>query len=191
MKKLPSPTYGEISALVRYDPDTGKLFWRERPIEMFHRAGIGRAWNKANANQEAFTSKNADGYRRSRVLKRTFEAHRICWLLTTGFWPAAEIDHVNGDRSDNRLVNLREATRAENLRNRAMLSSNTSGVTGVSWSGRRQRWIAVIGGRSNIEKLGSFRNLEDARQARLDAERRLGYSVRHGLPAPPADKGGA
>jgi hypothetical protein len=95
--------------------------------------------------------------------------HRIIWLISNGKFPVKTIDHVNGNRADNRLVNLREATYKENSQNRVKPKNNTSGTKGISWSKKSQKWKAYIT-TSTREHLGYFSCLEDAIVARKAAE---------------------
>lgn len=94
-------------------------------------------------------------------------------MLMTGRWPAEQIDHVNMDRSDNRWVNLREATNKQNMENRGRQSNNTSGIVGVSWSATRGKWVAGIKHHGRRKNLGYFTKIEDAAATRAAAVARL------------------
>lgn len=170
--------------LLRYDPETGKLFWRERGPEWFKTPGRAeqdaRTWNRTFSGREAFTAGNGNGYRRGSLLDVKLYAHRVVWLMATGAWPAAQLDHINGDRSDNRLENLREATDAMNAVNKARADTNTSGVTGVSLCKRSGKWAAYIKRHRKKHHLGRYADLEDAVAARKAAERRFGFHPNHG-----------
>lgn len=108
--------------------------------------------------------------------------HRVLWEEANGPIPEGmQIDHINGDRYDNRLENLRVVTRQENMRNARRSCSNTSGVTGVSWNKRDQKWQAKIYDDNGKQvHLGFHANLDDAVAARKEAEERLGYHANHG-----------
>lgn len=166
--------------LLRYEPETGKLFWLPRPAEMFPRERIGKMWNARFANTEAFTSVHSNGYLQGAILGRMYRAHRVIWLIQTGQWPVDQIDHINGVRADNRWSNLREVSHGANLRNCAQRSNNSSGVTGVSWHRLNRKWAAqiTIGGRKR--HLGSFPTIEAAAAARAVASAQHGFSARHG-----------
>jgi len=84
-----------------------------------------------------------DGYLTVTVLGRQFYVHRICWFLATGKWPTANIDHLNGVKSDNCWPNLRLATHSQNGCNR-LNSANKSGCKNVYWSNTRNRWVIDI-----------------------------------------------
>lgn len=87
-----------------------------------------------------------DGYDRVKIDQSQFLVHRVVFAMTHGRWPAAgnEVDHINGDRRDNRPTNLREATRAQNQQNRPTPKRNTSGEKGVSWNKVWKKWVAEI-----------------------------------------------
>lgn len=146
-KALPSQEV--LRQLLRYEPDTGKLFRLPRIItEEETQDGRGAAWataayNAANAGKEAFTSKDRRGYLHGKVLGVKFQAHRIIWKLVHGKDPE-QVDHINNNPSDNRLVNLRACTNAENARNSSKRKPGSSQYRGVCWVPRDQKWAASI-----------------------------------------------
>lgn len=166
--------------LLRYEPETGRLFWLPRPREMFSSAQGFGGWNAKFPGKEAFTASNDDGYRVGNLLGLLFRAHRVAWAIAYGDWPALQIDHRNGDKSNNRLSNLREVTNQENQRNVRLTKNNSSGVCGVNWRKALGKWHARIGIDGKIRHLGVFDNLADATAARRSAEQELGFSVTHG-----------
>ncbi len=97
--------------------------------------------------------------------------------------PSGEIDHINGDRTDNRICNLRDVTSAGNSCNRRRQDRNTSGVTGVAWDKRASRWQARIGLNGKQKYLGYFDSLDEAVAARKAAELELGFHPNHGRAA--------
>lgn len=168
MAKRPLPTPTVLRQLLRYEPETGKLYWLERPD--------APAWNRAHAGGEALTFKMSNGYLSGTVLARTVWAHRVAWAVHYGAWPEHQIDHINGDKTDNRIANLRDVTDAENKRNSPRYRNNTSGVSGVRWHEGRKQWRAFLAKR----QIGSFADYESAVAARLRAERENGYHEHHG-----------
>ena len=158
------------------DALTGKLFWKHRPIHHFATERSYKVFNSTYSGREAFTSDDGFGYRQGRLNNIALRAHVAAFVIMTGKWPAAEIDHINGQRSDNRWENLRAVTRSGNARNAARRKDNTSGSTGVVWHSQMNKWYARIG---NVS-LGLFDNIEDARAARMAAQDANGYSKRHG-----------
>ena len=168
-KPLPSPE--DIRQLMSYDPETGKLFWKERGAEWFtanrrHTADIqAGSWNKKYAGKEAFTPINSAGYHTGTVLGKMLMAHRIAWAIVHGRWPEHFLDHINRVRTDNRLANLREATNAENLRNRSVARNNESGTKGVRMDKRSKRWQARIKIGGTSISLGAFASRDEAAAA--------------------------
>jgi len=129
-------------------------------------------------------SLNADGYVKLIIDGRSYYAHKVAWLVMTGEWvtyPEFEIDHKNRCRSDNRWGNLRKVNKSGNQRNAGGRKDNTSGVHGVNWKPlypKRPgygRWVARIWDGPKHLYLGSFKEIEDAKRARREAEARLGY----------------
>ena len=104
-------------------------------------------------------------------------AHRLAWLFVHGRWPHGDIDHINGDKLDNRIGNLRECSRSENQRNHGLTTRNRSGFKGVSQ--RRDRWIATIVVHGKQSYLGTFEAPEQAAIAYLDAAVRLHGEFRY------------
>ena len=179
------PTYAEVAELIKYDPETGVMIWRVRAAHLFNaRRGsnerAAKIWNTRYAGTHAFAVVNRR--RRSGALfNRCYLAHHIAWLLGTGRWPEHEIDHVNGDQADNRLVNLRDVPHVVNQQNMKKPTTNTSGFTGVykvSWG---NKWCARVNHHSTHYHLGYFYSLQDAAAARLAKLAELGgFTPRHG-----------
>lgn len=136
-----------------YDKDNGGLIWKERPISMFVKEieGIGTAvdatqfkvWNKKNAGNHAGHIEN-NGYVRIKLFEKKLSEHRIVWTMLKGEIPRGyEIDHVNRDRNDNRIENLRCVKRNQNQKNIGAQKNNQSGVKGVFWCNSRNKWVAT------------------------------------------------
>lgn len=178
-KTAPLPSQQELQALLRYEPETGKLFWHERPREMFRSNNAWSAWNGRYAGSEAFRTPNGRRYLVGSINDTMYRAHRIIWRLVTGEEPD-EIDHINGDRADNRWSNLRSVTGSENNRNTQIRANNKSGVMGVCWHKQSQKWAAKIRIDGRGMHLGTFPTIEEATAARKAAERRFGFHANHG-----------
>lgn len=162
-----------------YDPDSGILTWRVRPLEHFKNSHRMNNWNSRYSGKKAGWA-SGHGCLSVRINRKRYGAHRIIWKLETGSWPAAEIDHINGNPSDNRMSNLREVTRQENLRNASLRCDNSSGVTGVHWYAASRKWMAQIRvDRKNIH-LGYFAYKPNAIAARKAAEIKYGFHKNHG-----------
>ena len=142
------PTAEELKARFSYNPDTGEITNKVRS-------------HKAQAGADA-TCAHKEGYRSVCCSCRKMLAHRVAWVMTHGEWPAEMIDHINGNRSDNRLSNLRQATRSQNLTNTKLNSRNSSGFRGVSWSSSKQKWDARIRSVNKLRLLGRFKTKEEA-----------------------------
>jgi HNH endonuclease len=190
--KLPKllPSKEALNQLLRYEPKTGEFFWRVRPVTMFamesrpalpKRGGFKgekprsaehacNQWNARWAGQPAATLKK--GYWYLTINYQKLLAHRVAYKIMTGVDPI-EVDHIDGNRSNNKWSNLRNGTRSENARNTALKSNNTSGHHGVYFSPRAQKW------RANIA-LGAFDSKEQAIEARKHAEAILGFNPNHG-----------
>lgn len=163
-----------------YCPETGSLTWLPAPRELFQCDRIFKSWNSRYSGKQAGTP--FQGYLSVSINKRLFLAHRLAWFHFHGVWPEQDIDHINGDRSDNRMANLRSVSRSENLRNAAISSANTSGVRGVDWFKPIGKWRARIRADGKEVTVGYFDAKEDAVAARKEAERRYGYHPNHGRP---------
>lgn len=148
-----------LRELLHYDPETGVFTWRVGG----RRARLG----------EAAGCVETCGYLRITIDGRQYYAHRLAWLYVTGAWPADQLDHRDGDRTNNRFDNLREATHAENGQNRTTQKNNTSGFAGVHWHLGDRRWHARIRVGGRRVHLGSFDTPEEAHAAYIEAKARL------------------
>jgi hypothetical protein len=170
----------KLHAVLRYDAETGLLFWCERPASMFPNETHCKVWNSRFAGKEAFCSSNPKGYKMGGVFGRTRTAHRVVWAMIYGEWPNGQIDHINGNPADNRIENLRCVCATDNARNAKRRRDNTTGQTGVIWAKERKRWNAFIKNKGRRVHLGLYDRFEDAVAARKHAERLLGYHPNHG-----------
>lgn len=176
-KPLPSPEV--IRQLLRYEPETGKLFWRERPVEMFCDTEKRQAsqscmlWNARHAGKQAFTHVSDRGYLCGRVHAVLYRAHRIAWVIYHGSEPKVEIDHINCVKTDNRISNLRLARRSDNVRNKGVTCQNVSGLKGVGFHRRTGKWRARICVDGVDIHIGLFRSKEEANAAYTAEARRI------------------
>lgn len=173
----------DIAALrnrVAYDPATGALTWLPRPINhfrptRFHGADVRmRCWNTRCAGKPAFSTVGSHGY-----MFGTFEgwpllAHRVAFALLYGHWPKV-VDHIDGDRLNNRAANLREVDYTGNAQNTARRRNL---VPGVEKAGKR--WRARIKAAGRTKRLGTFDTFEEAVEAKKAAEAQYGYHPNHG-----------
>lgn len=184
LTKEPSPD--SLRRLLRYDCETGKLFWRARNSSQFYNDN-GRAeasalmWNDRFAGQMAGTMEDG-GYTRLYVNHRNQLSHRVIWAMAYGEWPRGQIDHIDHDRSNNRLENLRLVSERGNSRNRRLSGRNTSGINGVCWDIDLSKWRAQIVIERRCVYLGVFASKADAERARKSADVSYGFHANHGAP---------
>ena len=140
-------SWEELTTILSYNPETGVF--------------IKNALTKHQKERLAGTNKGSP-YTRICINHRIYMAHRLAWYYMTGSPPDMLIDHINGDKRDNRFCNLRLADYSQNMMNSKLPSSNTSGCKGVTWVKKKKRWRAS--GKLNGKKiyLGLFANKEDA-----------------------------
>ena len=119
----------ELRDWIDYNPETGVLTW-------------SKARPRSRAGSECGTT--CHGYRVFHFNGKTHSAHRVAWALHYGSPPPSQIDHINRDKSDNRIQNLRAATNSENNRNKRMRLDNTSGAVGVRWYPPSSKWVAQV-----------------------------------------------
>lgn len=171
----------ELKMLIDYDPKSGSLTWKHREPEMGRfKFPNAKGWNGRNAGKECFTAKDGKGYRHGRIMGNNLLYHRVLWAIHYGRFPEKYLDHINGDKTDNRIENLREVDQKTNSRNSKMSSRNTSGVTGVRQCSKSSSWIADIGVDMKCFVIGRYKTFEEAVAARKAAEKLHGYHKNHG-----------
>lgn len=163
---MADPAIERLRELFLYDPESGKLTWRERDRKL---SGV-----------EAGGIDPGHGYRRVHFDGGLHLAHRIAIAMTSGAWPSDQVDHLNGVRDDNRFCNLEVVSRAENLKNKARYKNNKSGVVGVHWHKQHQKWCAEISVDGKKRFIGLFEDLSRAIMARRAAEGEFGFHENHG-----------
>lgn len=166
-------TYEEAKHFFNYDQKTGIVRWTEN------------VHNKSNAMPgDKVGGIGPVGYYCSQVRvngrKEFVYCHRIAWLLTHKKWPDGQIDHINGNRADNRLLNLRDVPLGENRKNMKKPKNNTSGHMGIGWDKSRNKWNVKIGVNGKTVNVGRFKELDDAIIARKAAEKEYGFHQNHG-----------
>ena len=146
----------DIRDFLRYDPIQGEFRWQRRTAQTVKKDDVAG-------------SIDSKGYRVIRLHGRYYKAHRLAWYLTFGRWPRDQIDHINGIRDDNRLVNLREASNKENKRNSRLQKNNTTGLKGVYPVRHGNKWKAQIMVDGMSFFLGCFLSREEAHAAYCEA----------------------
>lgn len=155
-------TQAELKSKLNYDPETG-LF----------------TWLVANSSQIKVSDiagcKHANGYILIGVNAKRYLAHRLAWLYMIGETPKNDIDHINGVRDDNRIVNLRAATRSENMQNlrKATVRNKSSGLLGATWSKASKKWQSQIKFNGKAIHLGYFNDKYAAHEAYLKKKREI------------------
>jgi len=158
----------KIAGVIVYDKTTGVFTWD------------GYDAKRAVNGNPAGSFQKSSGYTVISFKRKKVRAHRLAWFIEFGKLPAGELDHINGNRSDNRISNLRDVTRKENSRNKCIGSLNSSGVMGVSWCKRDSVWRSQIhNGVKNI-CTGNFKDKFEAICSRKSAENLFGYHSNHG-----------
>ena len=160
-------TQATLKELLNYNPETGNFIWVSSP------ANCIKVGDKAG-------SKDSYGYYKIAIQRKTYKAHRLAWIYVHGDIPNQPIDHINGDRADNRIQNLRVVTPKENQQNQKKFTNNTSGATGVHWHVQHKRWQARIFVDGKRVDLGAFDDVVSAVAARKSAERKYNYHPNHG-----------
>lgn len=155
-------TQSLVQEMFRYDSLTGEFFRR-----------ISRSGNGGRAGTLAGSL--SEGYLQTRIGKKTYKIHRLIWLYVYGYFPETEIDHIDRDRLNNKIENLREASSQCNARNRKERSDNTSGVKGVYWCKRGSRWSVYICISQKKRFVGYYQDYADAVSARFAAEQCLDW----------------
>lgn len=161
----PKLTEERLKEVLLYDPDSGEFFRNKG------RGGF-KAGTVAGSRNQFY------GYVHISVDRKMYKAHRLAFLyMGDPLTSEEEVDHLNGDRSDNRWENLRKSCRSKNSRNCSLRSDNNSGYVGVGFHKKRGQWRARVG----HKHIGWFSCKEDAIAARRDHPDNYEYSERHGL----------
>ena len=150
-------TQEQLKQKLSYDPETGDFTWLVGTKMIGKKAG----------------SIDSKGYCRIQINGKFCKSHRLAWLYVYGEFPSADIDHVNGVRNDNRIKNLRDCSRIENMWNVGIIPSNTSGFKGVVWRERDSKWQAQIKIEGKSKHIGYFATAELASAAYKTKAREL------------------
>lgn len=169
-----------------FEDRDGVLFLRERPRAMFWCDAVHRNWNARYAGRAAKVRAIGGGHLTVRYASHCLLVHRVLWALHFGEWPKGEIDHINGVNTDNRLCNLRDTTKSENMRNQKLRKDSTSGFPGVHFcrDKKNKPWVARVGLNNTWKTLGYFATREEAVACRRTEQGKYGFSDIHGRVAP-------
>lgn len=148
---------------------------RLRRIFVYHQDTGALEWNVSRGSIKKgapAASKNSGGYLDVRIDGNLIKVHRVAWAIVYGYWPSHEIDHINGIRTDNRLCNLRKASKYENMQNQKIRKSSKSGYKGVSFYSRKKMWRACITVNKKFVHIGFFEKPEQAHAAYVDSAKK-------------------
>ena len=162
-----------LKEILDYNPETGLFTWKEK-----------RKWSKevgsvaGSVNTNSITGRK---YIYIHTLGRQWKAHRLVFMFMTGKEASGFVDHINGDGTDNRWSNLRDTDNKTNSRNaRRRKEALGSGVMGVRWHKKANKWVAGIHHKGKNVHLGLFVDFDEAVKARKEAEIKYRYSENHG-----------
>ena len=181
LRDIPSPSF--LRKILKYDSETGLLFWKERTVETMPTEGerdadwMLRSWNSRHAGNEAGWYGDS-GYKMVTIHGRDIYFHRVAFAIATGEWPSGEIDHINRVKDDNRIDNLRVVTRQENMKNFPERVGK-SGVSGIQVQ-NGGKFCVRIKDRDGVRRFWSFDKIEDATAKRDQARKEFGYHKNHG-----------
>lgn len=179
----------KIKEYFSYDKETGYLHWNKRSLSDFQSSHIGNTWNTRYAGKRvggiSQSKKDNTAYFKTTVAVDgelfNLAAHRIVWFLNYGEWPKGIIDHLDGNGLNNRLDNLRDVTSTNNGRNSKLISTNTTGVSGVNWNKRDEKWFATKSVEGKSSYLTCSRDFFEVICARKSWEYEEGnFTERHG-----------
>jgi len=157
-------SHNRLCEILKYNKKTGAFTWLISPTGSVVVGSVAGNLSKR-------------GYIEIRIDKKAYKAHRLAWFYVYGVWPN-QVDHDDHDRSNNKWLNLNEATAETNAKNRTNPKKN--GILGVKWSKRDKNWRATISVDGKRVCLGSFVDKFEAICAKLSANNKHGYHINHG-----------
>jgi HNH endonuclease len=160
-----------LKDLLVCDPKSGRLFWKPRPRHMFLSDRDMKKWNTRYAGAEALTSVHTKGYRRGSINCKSVYAHKVVYIMSHGpLGDGMMVDHINGDRLDNRACNLRAVTHIENCHNQTSKPASSTGERGVHLVKRDGTFQARIRTVRGSKTLSGFKTIVEAAEARKKME---------------------
>ena len=160
MDKSSLLTAARLREVLNFDPETGIFTWRFKP-------------NRCIRIGDVAGGKQIQGYWKISVDRRAYFAHRLAWLYIHGTWPVDQIDHIDCQKDNNRIANLREAGGVFNSQNqRKAHKNNISGLLGAHWSAQEKKWRTAIMVDGKLIHLGYFPAAEEAHAAYVAAKRK-------------------
>ena len=159
MDSIKLPPVDRLRQLLDYDPVNGIFKWK-----------VWRRWNAEIGSVAGYV--NSKGYLHISIDGREYKAHRIAWKYFYGEEPVDQIDHIDGDRKNNKISNLRQANNRQNQMNVKKQKNNTVGLKGVYFNKKSNKWVARIGVNYKRIFLGLFDTPEKAHDAYKDAAKK-------------------
>lgn len=180
---MPLPILSQefLRSILEYSPETGIFVWKKRPPEMFPSVRACNVWNSRYSGRVAGHKTQGPGnlsYITIRVLDRSYKAHRLAWGYMTGEFPEVNIDHIDGNGTNNKWSNLREADWTENMRNCRISKNNTTGYHGIEVVDGKYRVRITVNYKTIT--LGRSVCIHEARRMRQEAEKKYGFHPNHG-----------
>ena len=173
-------TKAVVRKLLDYDPETGAMIWKRRERELFRTNNAYKTWNTRFAGKSAFTTEMEIGYHSGTIFGEHVYKHRIIFLWMTGRMPE-QVDHDDGDKTNNRWVNLKAADNRTNRKNMPLRADNKAGHVGISFDKATKKWNAFINAENGkTKRLGRFATMEEAVAVRQAASFVYSYSPNHG-----------
>lgn len=166
-------SFEEVDQMLEYNPVSGVLTWKVR-------RGGSRIGDAAGTILFDYKRGGLARYISVGILRKRYQAHRLCWLLYYGEWPSGEIDHQNHVGTDNWIENLRDVTRRVNNKNKRLYRNNTSGCHGVYWLKKKSKWQVVTCSAGKRTYLGEFHDLQEAISVRKKHEVDGWFHPNHG-----------
>lgn len=157
----------ELKSRLNYDPETGVFTWLS--VAPYGKYKVGDIAGHCQS----------DKYVRITIDGTLHSAHRLAILYCTGKWPNV-VDHIDGDPSNNKIINLRDSTMLDNSKNQKKNKNNRSGLSGVHWNNNRSKWYVTVSALGSRKFLGSFVDVGDAIKARKKYNSKNGFSYNHG-----------
>lgn len=159
----------ELKSLLFYNNTSGHFTWSKC-----------KRGNQIRVGDRAGHISKAHGYETIKINGRNYKSHRLVFLYVDGRMPDGEVDHINQNRSDNRLENLRIVTTQDNLKNKGIMKNNSSGYNGIIWEKERDKFRVRISVNKKNVHIGRFKCLVDAVTARIKANIKYGFHENHG-----------
>ena len=167
----PEDLVGTLTRYLEYFPETGEILIKTRRADDFQWHKNPQAYadwfNATKAGKSAYMSPYPNGYQRVACCGQSYLGHRVAWILATGAEPNGVIDHINGNRTDNRRGNLRDVTHSQNSANHGIFATSQAGITGISYRASLNRWVVGFTRNGKPTPKRWFRTKEDAVAYRL------------------------